>query len=114
MGHPLNLIRRVYSRADLRASWEHPGRPAGRVPGGWIADLIGCQRALILCAACDRKFHPKKNHYVTWSRTLDVVGTCDGCRARQAKGKMFIHESTYDEIAHEGGRRRGRWVTSGT
>lgn len=96
------------SRRRLQ-SYEHGGAPSGRIPGGWVADLIGLKRSLMFCPFCVNKFHPKQHAYELWRREWLAVASCDGCKHTSPYCKVFIHQSFHDDLGED--RRRGRWVT---
>lgn len=70
------------------------GRPVGRVHGGWIADLVALEKAVILCELhCYRKFDPGSVGYeeIQLVPTHNfVIGDCDGCKIISVKCRMFL------------------------
>ena len=142
MGSPTIIVKQQWTTADVLRSHEHPGRPTnGRLtPGGWIADLTGLKKVIILCSFCRPKWNPRKHGYRKMyipdpSGKTDGYqsnGTCDGCKQRTENcggGTAFIHESTYHQVCEDplearrlarrrwkivtgwqAERRRGRWA----
>lgn len=93
------------------ASLRDPGRPVGRVAGGWIADMIGAQKSIAICGFCERKWWPRRHEYRRSDPRYFVNDACDGCRTRTTC-KLFVHESVYLQVADPVRRRPGRWGTN--
>lgn len=105
------LVPRPYSRAEIARSYEAPGRPWQRVAGGWIADNVGAQKAILLCDFCAPKFNPRANGYeVLWRHLPPSRGDCLGCKTFTVHGRLYIPQSLHDAVATDAHpRRRGRW-----
>jgi hypothetical protein len=88
---------------------EAPGRPAGRVAGGWISDVAALKQCVLLCEFCQNKFDPKRYGYRKWKNTYVSV-KCDGCKAHTIRGTAFIHEGHYSEVINDNRPKRGRWA----
>ena len=88
--------RKVWTVGDKRKGLEHPGRPVGRTPGGWVAgDLSECQQTIMLCTACRKGFDWKKHHYYSVARYDQVYakGKCDVCKVHSAQLHLYLHEA---------------------
>ena len=100
-----------YSARERSLVGADPGRPWNRPAGGWVADLVGLQKVVMLCDFCAGKFNPRANHYEPWRRGLYAIAKCDGCNQYGQKAKLFIHQSTHDEVGEftPARAKRGRW-----
>ena len=86
------------------------GKPVGRTPGGWVADLAGLKKSVALCAHCDPKWSPKRHGYYEFRRDVKALDTCDGCQTVEVT-KIFVHESVWFQVGQPPRRRTGRWGT---
>lgn len=112
MAHVTTLyLPKPVTRRRLLQSWIDPGRPVGRVPGGWIADLVGLKKSVALCGFCEGKWRPTSQGYRRSDLRYFVNDACDGCRTR-ATCKLFVHESVYLQVADPPRRTKGRWGTN--
>lgn len=103
------LLPKPMTPARSLAAHADPGRKIGRVHGGWIADLVGLRKCIILCPFCKPKFNPKKHEYVPWRRDTFCVSKCDACKELDPRCVAFIHETLIPDVG-ETPRRRGRWA----
>lgn len=94
---------RQFTRADRLRIRESPGRPARRVAGGWISDLVSLRKALTLCDACRRKFDAGRCAYThVWHAGMSyVTANCDGCREPLVRCQLF---QPSEQSPHEGKR----------
>ena len=70
--------------AFQRLKWgKNPGKPGGKSVGGYIADLCGLGKAILLCGLCRHKFDPKTYNYVEKAPVpgLNTISDCYGCKA---------------------------------
>lgn len=95
-------------------TFEAPGRPWRRPPGGWVADLVALRRAVTLCDFCAPKFNPRRNGYEVWRKNLRANGRCDGCNTMTFRPTgamvMYIHESLHDTVGEYTRPSHGRWA----
>lgn len=96
-----------FTRKEQLTAKEAKGRPWHRAPGGWIADAVGSRNCIILCPFHVNKFNPRKNHYEVWRQYQFAVGKCDDCGTTSPQNRVFIHQSTHDQVG-EHHPRRGR------
>ncbi len=73
---------------------EDRGMNSGRLRGGYVADLVALNKAVVLCtdnvSRCWKKFNAKANKYVL-SRTVPMVrGKCDGCGQYSNLARMYL------------------------
>ena len=75
-----------------RLKWsEDPGKPSGRVNGGYLADLAGLGKAMWFCArGCARKFNAPAYRYHAPEDLPLASGRCDGCATHSQKLRVFI------------------------
>ncbi len=69
------------------------GRPPGRLPGGYIADLADLRKGIILCPYCVGKFSSARSGYVYKANMPTVRGDCDGCKSWTVNGHFLVHHS---------------------
>ena len=69
------------------------GRPAGRLPGGYIADLADLRKGIILCRYCVPKFCSPKVGYVAKKNLPFVMGNCDGCNNFGTRQHFLVHHT---------------------
>jgi len=88
-----SIIRAKWLSKDLLKASISPGKPLGRVTGGWIADMIGLRKSLTLCEkTCTRRFKPRSEGYdgpIEIAGYQYVYSTCDGCRETAVKCHLF-------------------------
>ena len=87
------IVRRNLTSAQLVEAAKAPGRPRGRVPGGWIADLCGLGKSLCLCDLCAHKFRPQSYDYERRQAVPGhdwCIGECDGCREPFARCGLYL------------------------
>ena len=88
--------RPAWTVRDRNKGLEAPGRPASRLPGGWIAgDLSELKQTILLCTACQKGFDWKKHHYYSVARYDQIMakGKCDVCRGPSDKLYLYLHEA---------------------
>src|SRR3990167_5196653 len=108
------LIPKPVTPRRVLQSLEAPGRPNGRVAGGWISDSVSLKKFIQLCEFCQSKFNPRKSGYEVWRTHLWVGGKCDACRAMSMRCRGYIHESTHETAGdYHRHRTRGRWAPTG-
>jgi hypothetical protein len=106
------LVPQPETPARVLPSLEAPGRPSGRVPGGWIADLAGDRKFIPLCPFCRAKFDARANQYEPWRSRMVVIAKCDGCQRVHPRCVGFIPQAYHDEIGDwTRPSRRGRWAS---
>ena len=91
------LVKRKWTPADKLAAMEAPGRPARRIAGGWIADLTGLRKCIVLCGQCTHKFNPKLYHYRKETE-MQASGRCDGCKAHDIRCTLYVADETYNQV----------------
>ena len=69
------------------------GRPAGRLPGGYVGDLTDLRKGIILCRSCAPKFNSATSGYVYKANMPTVRGDCDGCKEFTMTGHFLVHHS---------------------
>ena len=78
-----NIIKARWTTKEILKSNMHPGKPKGRVTGGWIDDLAALRKSICLCDMCKRKFNRRTYRY---DGPVEVAGykyvnsICDGCK----------------------------------
>ena len=91
------LVKRpAWTVRDRNKGLEAPGRPANRLPGGWIAgDLSELKQTILLCTACQKGFDWKKHHYYSVARYDQILakGKCDVCKVPSEKLYLYLHEA---------------------
>ena len=90
-----NFIRteKQYTKADREKMARAPGRPHGRVAGGWVSDLVSLGKAVVLCGMCQKKFKAKSCGYEVRRLMPDkpyVIGECDGCGNTTRDGQLYM------------------------
>lgn len=84
------IVKRQWSKQEVLASTEDPGRKRGKPSGSYIDDLVALKKAVILCSGCLHKFNAKKVGYKKPERFSVVRGKCDDCR-EFGFGTLFIN-----------------------
>lgn len=92
------MVKRQWTKADRLKANEAPGRPTTRVHGGWMADLAGLRKSIVLCPFCTHKFNPKANRYRKETDFPEVTGRCDGCKVHDARCTLYIAEELYSQV----------------
>lgn len=99
-----------FSAKERLKADEDPGRPSGRIAGGWVSDLAALQKFIMLCPFCISKFNPRRAGYEVWRQHIYCVGKCDGCKQMSTYTKGFIHEVYHQTVGDWERPRKGRWV----
>lgn len=84
------LIRKQRTPAELLGCFEDPGKPAKRLTGGWVLDLVALKKCIWLCDLCKGKFAAARHDYVTKSNLPFVRGRCDGCKDYVPRATLFV------------------------
>lgn len=92
------LVKRQWTGQDRLQAQEAPGRPTKRLHGGWIADLAGLRKSIVLCCFCAHKFNPKSHRYRKETDFPEVQGRCDGCKVGDAHCTLYIAEEYYSQV----------------
>lgn len=92
------LVKRQWTPAERMAAMEDRGRPATRVAGGYVADLAGLRKSIVLCSQCIYKFNPKAHHYRKETDFPQVTGRCDGCKAHDIRCTLYVAEELYSQV----------------
>jgi hypothetical protein len=99
-----------FSRREQLLASEDPGRPSGRLAGGWISDLTALQKFVMLCPFCVHKFNPRKQGYEVWRSEVQANGKCDDCKQVSPYLKGFIHQALHDTTGEYFNKpKKGRW-----
>ena len=99
-----------FSARERNKADEDPGRPWNRPAGGWISDLAGAKKFIMLCPFCLPKFNPRKNGYESWRRHIYSVGKCDGCKNLDTRLMGFINEEFHSTVGEWEKPHKGRWA----
>lgn len=92
------LSKRQWTPAARLAALEDRGRPMRRVAGGYVADLAGLRKSIVLCAMCTHKFNPNAHHYRKETDFPQVTGRCDGCKAHDIRCTLYVAEEIYQQV----------------
>lgn len=92
------LVPTPETPARRLAASEAPGRPARRVPGGWVADHTALGKAITLCPWHVHKFDPRHSHYELWRREMFVRAICSDCNVFDLHCTMFTPQALHDEV----------------
>ncbi len=84
------IVKQKWSKRDVLASTEDPGRRKGKPSGSYIDDLVALRKAVILCNGCLHKFNAKRSGYRRHERFSTVRGKCDDCR-EFGFGTLFLY-----------------------
>ena len=103
-------VPQPFSKTRYLGSLEHPGRPSRSIAGGWIADFVALNRAIMLCPFCVHKFNPRQNRYEVWRRDLYSIAKCDDCKQQSRQIRTFIPESLHFQVGDTERKPRGRWA----
>lgn len=100
------LAKRDFTKDEITAAQEAPGRTKGRGAGGWVHDLCALKKVITLCPLCTHKFNPGRLGYRKEKEFPFVQAKCDGCETFDGKCSAYFFEETYNEVRSTAADRR--------
>ena len=79
----------------LKLAYEKALRRSGRIPAGWLSDLVALKKAICLCHSCAPKFPANRVGYQEARRPpfqRGVIADCDGCKDPDTSCRYFLPE----------------------
>lgn len=92
------LAKKEYTKQDVIASTEAPGKTKGRGAGGWVHDLCALKKVITLCSFCTHKFNPGRLGYIKEKEFPVVIANCDGCKSVMDRCTAYFFEETYKDV----------------
>jgi len=103
---PTVLVKRQFTKKEITAAQEAPGKPHGRTAGSWVYDLCALKKVITLCPLCTHKFNPGKFHYRKEKEFPVVQAKCDGCDTFDVRCSAYFFEETYHQVRSTAADRR--------
>lgn len=100
------LVKKEYTKKDITASMEAPGKTVGRTAGSWVHDLCALHKVVTLCSFCQHKFNPGRLGYAKEKEFPVVQATCDGCATFDPRCAAYFWQETYHEVRSTAAERR--------
>lgn len=100
------INKREFSKREITAAQEAPGRTPGRTAGSWVHDLCSLRKVVTLCPLCTHKFNPGRLGYRKEKEFPFVQAKCDGCDTFDVKCAAYFFEETYHEVRSTAAERR--------
>jgi hypothetical protein len=87
----ITLDRNMTARQRAGAAEARP-RAAGRLAGGYLADMAALRKAIALCVNCRPKFNAAAHGYATPGNIPFVQDRCDGCKTYSTRAHFLVHQ----------------------
>jgi len=100
------LAKRDFSKKEVTAAMEAPGKTVGRTAGSWVHDLCALHKVITLCPLCTHKFNPKRLGYIKEKEFPVVQAKCDGCDTFDVRCSAYFFEETYKSVRSTAADRR--------
>lgn len=100
------LAKREFTKHEITAAQEAPGKTPGRTAGSWVHDLCALHKVITLCPLCTHKFNPGRLGYRKEKEFPFVQAKCDGCDTFDVKCSAYFWEATYHEVRSTAADRR--------
>ena len=99
-------VPRGYTRREIIAAQEAPGRTRGKTAGSWVHDLCALRKVITLCPFCTHKFNPGRLGYIHDKGLGQVQATCDGCTTFDTCCNAYFFEETFQNVRSTAAEKR--------
>lgn len=92
-----SIVKQPDKRERNRRMYAPTGVPTKRTRGGWLSDMVGLGKAIVLCGSCRRRYEEglvRENYAASQAVPgyNSVIGDCDACPGKFVSGTLFVRQ----------------------